>query len=219
MTAYTEHPGWARWLERVSLVSEHDSSSTRIAIQVALGIAAVGSTLAYLDGRLPQLLAWIMLAALGIRLAGEAVADRRVAGRWGPYGARIDLIDSPGQAIKMAQQMLRRAAAAKQESGDVHTARLWLTVAVCPFAALLYAASPVGTGKGRQWVHATARALADPNDTTAWQLAASAVGAVDAGMYEWIGRHAPWDRRLRASLGKAMLTALEIDPSARGSQR
>lgn len=190
---------WATWLARVSLTGWRDSDDERLAIDCAAIVLVLTVTVAGLDGHLHVLWAWFVLLFVGIRLLGEAVGDhhRGMRGVHAQAG-----IDSPAQAIRAAEEMLSVVAVGQRARCDRQSARLWLTSAVYPFAALLYAASPLGNGKGMTWVHEQASQMADPDDAEVWRHAA------DARMSDWLTRVADLDARQRASIGMAMREAV-----------
>ncbi|MBY0286804.1 MAG: hypothetical protein K2X52_06615 [Mycobacteriaceae bacterium] len=196
---------WTTWLARVSLTGWRDSDDERLAIDGAATVLVLTVTVACLDGHLHDLWAWCALLFVAIRLAGEAVADRNRHLQDAHAEAGID---SPGQAIRAAEEMLSVVAVGQRARCDRQSARLWLTSAVYPFAALLYAASPLGNGKGMAWVHAQALQMADPDDAAVWRHAALEAAEADARMYDWLTRVADLDARQRASIGVAMREAV-----------
>lgn len=196
---------WATWLARVSLTDWRDSDDERLAIDCAAIVLVLTVTVACLDGHLHDVWAWLSLLVVGIRLLGEAVADHH--GRLQRVHAEAG-IDSPGQAIRAAEEMLSVVAVGQGARCDRQSARLWLTSAVYPFAALLYAASPLGNGKGMAWVHAQASQMADPDDGAVWRHAALEVAVADARMSDWLTGVADLDARQRASIGVAMREAV-----------
>jgi len=127
------------------------------------------------------------------RRAGRAVTaqHRAVGGQLQSAGFSMD------NAVRLAETLL------DNEGGDDR--ELWPSEAVFPLAAMLYAASGRGNGRGLAWV----RELAAGFDDSRWGTPLAAAVSQRCGwLYPWVARVDGYDAARRAALGAAIRRAV-----------
>ncbi|KMO69808.1 hypothetical protein [Mycolicibacterium chlorophenolicum] len=105
-----------------------------------------------------------------------------------------NVIDSPDRASVIAHMLLRLAPQPAPEP--------WPTYAEPVLAALLYAASPLDTGRGIDWVHAILTASAEQD------LSAAVDAAGARGDARWLRRYDGLDERQRQCVIVTMCQAI-----------
>jgi hypothetical protein len=114
------------------------------------------------------------------------------------------LLSEPADATTVARALLHGP------RGDVHRGSLWKSVAATPLAAMLYAASTCGNGKGIEWVLMAVNNLQEDNaspDAPGWHSAARDAAAVPV-LQDALLRTLSMDPRQRDSIVMTMRDAL-----------
>ncbi len=149
---------------------------------------------------LVALLYLVILAAADALRRGSVHrrADRAVTARYRAAAGELESTEfSMDRAVILAEHLLG------DDAGD--DGALWPSEAVFPLAAMLYAASGCGNGRGLSWVAGMAAGF---DDTTWGAGLAATVSEHCQWLYPWVARIDDYDARQRASLGMAIRHAV-----------
>lgn len=193
-------PGWTREQMRLRSAGQ----------RLAIGLSIVSAVVAAYDGPediLPTNMAvstmnswrWLALPALGTAVILWELSATSLRRQWRRDGRALRL-ESVSRAIHFANDTLTISRQGRPGS-------VWYEQAVAPLAALVYAASAQGNGKGMAWVGRMVARLADEG-AEGWQAVADAV----ADVHDVLAARVNWwthaDPRQRDSVALVLNTAV-----------